>query len=195
MGILRPAPASPATAATTLWRTPRCGRRRPNNRGPKRPVCTVRRLPGILRHVLCGDDATAGGAGRCRGCGAGNLILCLVFYAAIFFGPCGREVFVDLFSFCWSCVPLCCVPFVVFCFFAVISCFCCEWVCVGERERKKERGRERAHIWERARSGKASGMAREQGNRKRLQELVEFFSLPSLSLSTPDRMGWRRETA
>lgn len=103
MGILRPAPTNPTTA-TPLRRTSRRSGRRPNNCGPERPICAVRRLPGVLCHVLCGDDATTSGAGWCwRRC-AGDLILCLVFMLLRFSPGLGHGIFVVLF--CWSFFPL-----------------------------------------------------------------------------------------
>lgn len=66
------------------------------SRGPERPVCAIWRVPGVLCYVLCGDDATAGGARWCRrGSGTRNLIgfgLCVMFYGLHVFLP-GRGRF------------------------------------------------------------------------------------------------------
>lgn len=152
MGILCPAPTSPT--ATLLWRTSGCSRRRPSSCGPERPICAVRRLSGVLRHVLCGNDAAAGGAGGCRRRCARDLILLLGTYAAIFFRPRSMKIFVVHF-FLVSRVP--CIPFVGFFFFPRLVVF------VQRRCEMRRRWGERSHILEtgdRRRRGGGGGWRR-----------------------------------
>lgn len=178
MDILRPASTSP-TAATPLWRASRCSRRRPSNCG--RPICAIWRLPGVLRHVLCSDDATASSAGWCRRCCARDLILCLVFMLRFSLG-------LGAWRFLWfSFVSLYSFRFFVF---AAISCF------LFLKGGSGALGREITHMGKRRAEGRlvtSPGWRERERKKNNSRSVANRRSLPSSFLPSlsPPRMGRR----